>query len=96
MRRLHLTTGGESHSPGLTGMPAGLRVDLARRQHGYQAGWWALGRAFLYVAGKLLVGSAAAVLLFAAQSAVLVVQLGLQVVGGPNVPGLSASCGNLV
>jgi hypothetical protein len=91
MRRLHLTTGGESHGPGLTailtGMPAGLRVDLARRQHGYQAGWWALGRAFLYVAGKLLVGSAAAV---------LVVQLGLQVMGGPNVPGLSASCGNPV
>jgi chorismate synthase len=49
MRRLHLTTGGESHGPGLTailtGMPAGLRVDfellasdLARRQHGFGRG----------------------------------------------------------
>src|SRR6185436_1756027 len=49
MHRLHLTTGGESHGPGLTailtGLPAGLRVDfdllardLARRQHGYGRG----------------------------------------------------------
>src|SRR5262245_24626405 len=49
MRRLHLTTGGESHGPGLTailtGMPAGRRVDfdllahdLARRQHGFGRG----------------------------------------------------------
>lgn len=49
MRRLKLTTGGESHGPGLTailaGLPAGLRVDfdllardLARRQHGYGRG----------------------------------------------------------
>src|SRR6185295_18448496 len=49
VRRLHLTTGGESHGPGLTailtGMPAGLRVDfellardLARRQHGFGRG----------------------------------------------------------
>jgi len=49
MRRLHLTTGGESHGPGLTailtGLPAGLKVDfellardLARRQHGYGRG----------------------------------------------------------
>ncbi len=49
MRRLNLTTGGESHGPGLTailtGLPAGLRVDfgvlardLARRQHGYGRG----------------------------------------------------------
>jgi chorismate synthase len=49
MRRLHLTTGGESHGPGLTailtGLPAGLPVDfdllardLARRQHGYGRG----------------------------------------------------------
>jgi chorismate synthase len=49
VRRLHLTTGGESHGPGLTailtGLPAGLRVDfgllardLARRQHGYGRG----------------------------------------------------------
>ncbi|HEY7214271.1 MAG TPA: chorismate synthase [Thermoanaerobaculia bacterium] len=49
MRRLNLTTGGESHGPGLTailtGMPAGLRVDfdllardLARRQHGFGRG----------------------------------------------------------
>lgn len=45
MRRLRLTTAGESHGPGLTailrGVPAGLRVDpaalaheMARRQHG--------------------------------------------------------------
>jgi chorismate synthase len=49
MRRLHWTTGGESHGPGLTailtGLPAGMRVDfdllardLARRQHGYGRG----------------------------------------------------------
>jgi chorismate synthase len=49
MRRLRLTTAGESHGPGLTailsGLPAGLRVDfavlardLARRQHGYGRG----------------------------------------------------------
>lgn len=49
MRRLSLTTAGESHGPGLTailaGMPAGLAVDtgllardLARRQHGYGRG----------------------------------------------------------
>jgi len=49
MRRLSLTTGGESHGPGLTamlaGMPAGLRIDLdflaremARRQHGFGRG----------------------------------------------------------
>jgi chorismate synthase len=49
MRRLQLTTGGESHGPGLTailtGLPAGMRVDfgvlardLARRQHGYGRG----------------------------------------------------------
>jgi chorismate synthase len=49
MRRLRLTTGGESHGPGLTvlltGMPAGVPVDLdlvardlARRQHGYGRG----------------------------------------------------------
>jgi chorismate synthase len=49
MRRLKLTTGGESHGPGLTvlltGMPAGLAVDpevlardLARRQHGHGRG----------------------------------------------------------
>lgn len=49
MRRLNLITGGESHGPGLTailsGMPAGLRVDLdvlaremARRQHGFGRG----------------------------------------------------------
>ncbi len=49
MRRLNLTTGGESHGPGLTailtGFPAGLRLDrefvrteLRRRQHGYGRG----------------------------------------------------------
>jgi chorismate synthase len=49
MRRLRLTTGGESHGPGLTatllGLPAGLAVDfallardLARRQHGVGRG----------------------------------------------------------
>jgi chorismate synthase len=49
MRRLQLLTGGESHGPGLTamltGLPAGLRVDLdllardlARRQHGFGRG----------------------------------------------------------
>ncbi len=49
MRRLSLTTAGESHGPGLTailaGLPAGLAVDtdllardLARRQHGYGRG----------------------------------------------------------
>lgn len=49
MRRLKLVTGGESHGPGLTatltGMPAGLAVDLevletqmARRMHGYGRG----------------------------------------------------------
>lgn len=49
LRRLSLTTGGESHGPGLTavltGMPAGLVVDagflareLKRRQHGYGRG----------------------------------------------------------
>jgi chorismate synthase len=49
MRRLHLTTAGESHGPGLTailtGLPAGLRIDaevvareLARRQHGFGRG----------------------------------------------------------
>ncbi len=49
LRRLQLTTAGESHGPGLTavlsGVPAGLRVDLgllerdqARRQHGYGRG----------------------------------------------------------
>lgn len=49
LRRLALTTAGESHGPGLTailsGMPAGLAVDsallardLARRQHGYGRG----------------------------------------------------------
>ena len=49
MRRLQLTTAGESHGPGLTailsGMPAGLSIDrdqikheLRRRQHGYGRG----------------------------------------------------------
>jgi chorismate synthase len=49
MRHLRLTTGGESHGPGLTatllGLPAGLGVDfallardLARRQHGFGRG----------------------------------------------------------
>ncbi len=49
MSRLHLTTAGESHGPGLMavleGFPAGLRVDfelldreLARRQHGWGRG----------------------------------------------------------
>lgn len=49
LRRLHLATAGESHGPGLTvilsGLPAGLAVDLAqidgdlaRRQHGYGRG----------------------------------------------------------
>ncbi|HEX5760005.1 MAG TPA: chorismate synthase [Thermoanaerobaculia bacterium] len=49
LRRLGLTTGGESHGPGLTavltGLPAGLRADLplleremARRQHGFGRG----------------------------------------------------------
>ncbi|MDX1999317.1 MAG: chorismate synthase [Thermoanaerobaculia bacterium] len=49
LRRLELTTAGESHGPGLTavlsGVPAGLvldpevlRRDLARRQHGYGRG----------------------------------------------------------
>jgi len=49
MRRLQLTTAGESHGPGLTavlcGMPAGLKIDraairhqLRRRQHGYGRG----------------------------------------------------------
>lgn len=49
MRRLNLTTGGESHGPGLTailtGFPAGLRLDtefirteMRRRQHGYGRG----------------------------------------------------------
>ncbi len=49
MRRLRLTTGGESHGPGLTailqGMPAGMPVDfavlereMARRMHGYGRG----------------------------------------------------------
>lgn len=49
LRRLDLTTAGESHGPGLTailsGMPAGLALDragiqrdLARRQHGYGRG----------------------------------------------------------
>ncbi len=49
MRRLQLTTAGESHGPGLTailrGVPAGLEIDrerirheLRRRQHGYGRG----------------------------------------------------------
>ncbi|HQN39923.1 MAG TPA: chorismate synthase, partial [Thermoanaerobaculia bacterium] len=49
LRRLSLVTAGESHGPGLTailsGLPAGLRVDLdllardlARRQHGHGRG----------------------------------------------------------
>src|SRR5689334_4080048 len=49
MRRLRLTTAGESHGPGLTavlqGLPAGLPVDLdfvdnelRRRQHGHGRG----------------------------------------------------------
>jgi chorismate synthase len=49
MRRIRLSTAGESHGPGLTailqGLPAGLRVDfdllardLARRQHGHGRG----------------------------------------------------------
>lgn len=49
MPRIHLTTGGESHGPGLTalltGMPAGLRIDfdfvaveMRRRMHGYGRG----------------------------------------------------------
>jgi chorismate synthase len=49
MRRLQLTTAGESHGPGLTailgGMPSGLKIDwtlvqreLRRRQHGYGRG----------------------------------------------------------
>jgi len=49
LRRLRLTTAGESHGPGLTaileGLPAGLRIDfdrlereLARRQHGHGRG----------------------------------------------------------
>lgn len=49
LRRLRLTTAGESHGPGLTalleGLPAGLRVDferlereMARRQHGHGRG----------------------------------------------------------
>ncbi|MDH3744514.1 MAG: chorismate synthase [Acidobacteriota bacterium] len=49
MRRLRLTTAGESHGPGLTavltGVPAGLEIDfdfvardLARRQHGHGRG----------------------------------------------------------
>src|SRR6185295_17585131 len=49
LRRLSLTTAGESHGPGLTalltGLPAGLAIDfallerdLARRQHGYGRG----------------------------------------------------------
>jgi chorismate synthase len=49
MRRLKLTTGGESHGPGLTalltGVPAGLEIDLdllrsdmRRRMHGYGRG----------------------------------------------------------
>jgi chorismate synthase len=49
MRRIRLTTAGESHGPGLTailqGLPAGLEVDtdfiqqeLARRQHGFGRG----------------------------------------------------------
>jgi len=49
LKRLQLTTAGESHGPGLTailsGMPAGLAIDpevlaqdLARRQHGYGRG----------------------------------------------------------
>jgi len=49
LKRLQLTTAGESHGPGLTailsGMPAGLTIDpeilardLARRQHGYGRG----------------------------------------------------------
>jgi chorismate synthase len=49
LRRLQLTTAGESHGPALTavlsGVPAGLRIDpevirrdLARRQHGYGRG----------------------------------------------------------
>ena len=49
MRRLRMTTAGESHGPGLTavlqGLPAGLRVDfellasdLRRRQHGHGRG----------------------------------------------------------
>ncbi len=49
MRRLQLTTAGESHGPGLTavlaGIPAGLEIDmellereLARRQHGHGRG----------------------------------------------------------
>lgn len=49
MRRLSLTTGGESHGPGLTavlsGLPAGMPVDfeviaddMARRQHGHGRG----------------------------------------------------------
>ena len=49
MRRLQLITGGESHGPGLTalltGVPAGLEVDLdllrgdmRRRMHGYGRG----------------------------------------------------------
>jgi len=42
---VHLTTADESHGPGLTAMPAGLKLDfdfiaseMRRRQHGYGRG----------------------------------------------------------
>jgi hypothetical protein len=59
----------------------------------YTGGWWGLGKAFTWLAGKLIVGNAAAVAAWAVQSAVLVVKLALQVTGGPNVPSYSSSCG---
>jgi len=42
------------------------------------ASWWAVGKAFTYIAGSLIFGNAAAVAAWAVQSAVLVAKLGLQ------------------
>lgn len=64
-----------------------------------QAGWYQLLRLFAYFATVIL-GAGSTLIAFAANAAVLAVQLGLQVVGvpeskfGPDIPGYSSSCGS--
>jgi hypothetical protein len=59
----------------------------------YKAGWYGLFRLFSYCLSFILTSGGTA-LLFATNALVLATQLGLQVAGGPNVPGYSSSCGS--
>ena len=61
----------------------------------YKIGYWGLAKLFTKLVLWISPAAPAQTVLFAASAALLAVQLGLQVTGGPGVPGYSQSCSSM-